>query len=246
MPYTAFSRYTDEDTMGHILLAGGAEFGGQMAAADRRAIELAGGPTAPIAIIPAAAAPDHNHQRAGANGVRWFTSLGARAVAAVPLLDRASAEQTEVVAALQAAGLIYLLGGFTHYLGQALRGSTAWQAALSAYAGGAVLAGSSAGAMVLCVHYYNPQAGRAEPGLGLVPHACVLPHHNSFGRSWAPRVATLLPDHVLIGIDEHTGMIDDGPGGAWRVYGAGVVTLYYAGKPASYAAGELFRLAAPA
>ena len=71
MPYTAFSRYTDEDTMGHILLAGGAEFGGQMAAADRRAIELAGGPTAPIAIIPAAAAPDHNHQRAGANGVRW-------------------------------------------------------------------------------------------------------------------------------------------------------------------------------
>ena len=28
---------------GHILLEGGAEFGGQMAAPDRRAIELAGG-----------------------------------------------------------------------------------------------------------------------------------------------------------------------------------------------------------
>lgn len=90
------------------------------------AIELAGGPTAPIAIIPAAAAPDHNHQRAGANGVRWFTSLGARAVAAVPLtrprLGRADRGSGRAAAA---AGPIYLLGGFTHYLGQALRGSTA-------------------------------------------------------------------------------------------------------------------------
>ena len=38
--------------MGYILLEGGAEFGGEMAAADRRAIELAGGPGAPIGIIP--------------------------------------------------------------------------------------------------------------------------------------------------------------------------------------------------
>lgn len=57
---------------GYLLLEGGAEFGGLMSEPDRRAIELAGGPGAPISIIPTAAAPDNNHQRAGNNGVNWF------------------------------------------------------------------------------------------------------------------------------------------------------------------------------
>ena len=55
--------------MGFILLEGGAEFGGRMADADRQAIGLTGGFDSPIRIIPAAAAPDHNHQRAGQNGI---------------------------------------------------------------------------------------------------------------------------------------------------------------------------------
>src|SRR5215210_4629899 len=97
---------------GYILLEGGAEFGGRMADPDRRAIELAGGPDARISIIPAAAAPDHNHERAGRNGVRWFESLGAKNVTALPLIDRASADSPAIVAALRESWLIYLLGGF--------------------------------------------------------------------------------------------------------------------------------------
>ena len=62
--------------MGYIVLEGGAEFGGEMAAPDRRALELAGGLDVPVSIIPTAAAPDNNHQRAGENGKRWFQSLG--------------------------------------------------------------------------------------------------------------------------------------------------------------------------
>ena len=81
---------------GYILLEGGAEFQGQMAAPDRRAMELAGGMDAPVAIIPTAAAPDQNHRRAGNNGVRWFQSLGARQVRALELIDRASANRTSV------------------------------------------------------------------------------------------------------------------------------------------------------
>ncbi|MBK9710842.1 MAG: Type 1 glutamine amidotransferase-like domain-containing protein [Kouleothrix sp.] len=228
--------------MGYILLEGGAEFGGRMADPDRRAIELAGGPQARISIIPTAAAPDRNHERAGGNGVRWFQGLGARNVAALPLIDRDSAERADVVAALGAARLIYLLGGFTHYLGQTLLGSASWRAMLAAYQAGAVLAGSSAGAMVLCEHYYDPQGGRVVAGLGLVPRACVLPHHNTFGRAWAARLAALLPESVLVGVDERTGMIDDGPGGGWRVYGQGAVTLYHRGRPAVYPAGQEFTL----
>ena len=228
--------------MGYVLLEGGAEFGGRMAEPDARAIALAGGPDAPIAIIPTAAAPDNNYARAGGNGVRWFRSLGARTVAAVPLIDRASANDPAVVAALRSARLLYLLGGFPHYLGQTLQGSLAWQAARDAYAEGAVLAGSSAGAMVLCSHYFDPQGNRVQPGLGLVPHSCVLPHHNTFGKGWAARLAAQVPGVALIGIDERTGMIDDGPDGAWRVYGQGHITLYRAGQVVIYPAGQTFML----
>jgi cyanophycinase len=226
---------------GHILLEGGAEFGGRMAEPDRRAIELAGGPDARISIIPTAAAPDRNHERAGANGVRWFRSLGAHNVAALPLIDRASASQEVVAAALRESRLIYLLGGFTHYLGQTLTGSASWQAILDAYAAGAVVAGSSAGAMVLCQHYYDPGVGQVVEGLNLVPGACVLPHHDTFGKRWAPRLGELLPSSVLVGIDERTGMLD-GDGGQWRVYGQGAVTLYRGGRAAVYREGETFAL----
>ena len=70
--------------MGIILLEGGAEFGGAMREPDLRAIKLAGGFDAPVRIIPAAAAPDDNHVRAGTNGLRWFRMLGARDVESLP------------------------------------------------------------------------------------------------------------------------------------------------------------------
>ena len=227
---------------GHILLAGGAEFGGRMAEPDLRAIELAGGFDARISIIPTAAAPVHNHERAGRNGVLWFESLEARNVAALPLIDRASADSPAIVAALRESWLIYLLGGFPHYLGQTLLGSAGWQAIEAAHQAGAVVAGSSAGAMVLCQHYYNPESGQVIDGLGMLPNACVLPHHNTFGKGWAARLAVLLPDSVLLGIDERTAMLDDGAGGAWRVYGQGAVTLYRHGQPTVYVSGAEFDL----
>ena len=227
---------------GHILLEGGAEFEGQMAAPDRRAIELAGGYDARIRIIPTAAAPDHNHERAGSNGQRWFTRLGAKNVEVLPLIDLASANRADIVEALRTSHLIYLLGGFTHYLGQTLAGSTGWQAMLAAYHAGAVIGGSSAGAMVLCQHYYDPESGRVMEGLGVVPNACVLPHHNTFGKGWATRLTALLPDAVLIGIDERTGMLDDGEDGQWIVYGQGEATLYRGGRAVAYRPGDRFLL----
>jgi len=227
---------------GYILLEGGAEFGGRMAEPDLRAIELAGGPDAPICIIPTAAAPDHNDQRAGQNGVRWFRGLGSRQVLLLPLIDQSSANQTSIVSALREARLIYLLGGFPEYLGNTLAGSLSWQAMLEAYQDGAVIAGSSAGAMVLCQHYYDPYTQNLVSGLNLVPQACVIPHHNAFGKSWAPPLAALLPGVALVGIDEQTGMIDDAGAGQWNVYGKGAVTLYQDGETRVYRPGDIFSL----
>jgi len=226
--------------MGYILLEGGAEFGGRMRDPDLKAIELAGGFTAPIRIIPTAAAPDNNHQRAGNNGIRWFQSLGAKDVSAVSLLSKIRADDKNIAQSLRDAKLVYLLGGFTHYLGQTLIGSLAWDGAVDAYHNGAVIAGSSAGAMVMCQFYYDPSAGRVHEGLYLVPNSLVLPHHNTFGKSWAPKLLKKIPNVTLIGIDERTGMLNDGENNSWNVYGAGEVMLYRNGQIETYQAGKAF------
>jgi len=228
--------------VGYLLLEGGAEFGGRMRDADLRGIRRAGGFAAPIRIIPTAAAPDDNHERAGNNGVRWFKGLGAKDVLSVPLVDRASANDATVVQSLRAARLIYLLGGFTDYLGRTLKDSRAWQAVLEAYRDGAVVAGSSAGAMVMCQVYFDPRAGQVVEGLALVPNSLVLPHHDTFGKGWAARLREQVPDVTLIGIDEQTGTLNDGEHKSWNVYGAGTVTLYRAGRLETHEPGQAFSL----
>lgn len=212
--------------MGFILLEGGAEFGGRMAVADRQAIKLAGGFDSPIRIIPAAAAPDQNHRRAGQNGVNWFQQLGATDVSSLALIDRQSADKPDIAKALARARLIYLLGGFPHYLAQTLQGSRSWQALSEAHSKGAVIAGSSAGAMVLCEYYYDPAAGRLCRGLDLVSGVCVLPHHDTFGKDWAPAIRKMIEHIIMVGIDEQTGAINASAPDRWRVYGKGGVTLY--------------------
>ena len=229
-------------SVGYLLLEGGAEFGGRMRDPDLRAIELAGGFNAPLRIIPTAAAPDKNDVRAANNGIRWFQSLGAKDVQSVPLTSKIRADDKRIVQSLREAKLIYLLGGFTHYLGQTLKGSDAWEGALDAYHNGAVIAGSSAGAMVMCQFYYDPQAGRVHEGLNLVPNSLVLPHHNTFGKNWAPELLKKIPTVTLIGIDEQTGMIDDGENGSWSVHGKGAVTLYRNQTTEVYSAGKSFSL----
>lgn len=224
--------------MGYLLLEGGGEFGGRMRDPDLRAIELAGGFEAPIRIIPTAAAPDNNDQRAGNNGIRWFQSLGAKDVTSLPLIDKASANDESIAKSLREARLIYMLGGFTGYLGETLKGSAAWNAVLEAYRKGAVVAGSSAGAMVMCESYYDPRQGKVVEGLNLMPNAIVMPHYNTFGKSWASRLLEI-SQVTLLGIDEATGMIDDGSQ-AWTVHGGGSVSLYRNDQIETYEAGKSF------
>jgi len=228
--------------MAYFLLEGGAEFNGPMADPDRRGIALAGGFQTPIAILPTAAAPDHNDSRAGRNGRRWFESLGASRVGVVPVTDKPSANNPDFAAQVASARLIYLLGGFPRYLCETLRGSQVWSAALEAHRNGAVVGGSSAGAMVLCEHYYDPYVGKLLQGLDLLENICILPHHNRFGKGSASNLKSLIPHSTLLGIDEQTGIINDGSGGAWTIYGAGVVTIYRGERTEVHMRGAQFRL----
>jgi len=228
--------------MGFVLLEGGREFNAGMAAADERAMAVCGGQAQPVRIIPAAAAPDGNHARAAANGVSWFQGLGATDVRAVAIIDRASADRPDLAREIERARLVFVLGGFTRYLAETISESMAWQAMVSAYRDGAVIGGSSAGAMVLCEHYFDPNSGNVLPGLNLLPKMCVLPHHDTFGKDWAPRLTRLLPASLLIGIDEETGLLNDGPDGQWTVYGKGAVTVYEPDSRAVFQHGQRFVL----
>jgi len=226
----------------HFLLEGGAEFGGRMSDPDLRAMELAGGFQAPIVILPTAAAPDHNHLRAGRNGQRWFESLGASHIDVVPVTDQASANNPDLARRVSAARLIYLLGGFPRYLCETLSDSLVWLAALAANQDGAVIAGSSAGAMVLCEYYYDPYEGELLRGFNLLRNICVLPHHDRFGKGWVLKLRLLIPHVTLVGIDEQTGMIHDASDGVWTVRGAGGVTLYRGDHVETHMRGGQFQL----
>jgi cyanophycinase len=228
--------------MGCILLAGGSEFRGRMEIPDRQAIELAGGPDAPISILPTAAAPDNNHRRAGQNGVNWFKRLGATDITALPLIDDASANDPDIVKALSLSRLIYILGGFPGFLAQTLSESRSWQAILSAHQTGAVIAGSSAGAMVLCEYFYDPQSALPMQGLNLLSGICILPHHNTFGKTWAARLTELLPQIILVGIDEESGVICNITDGFGRVLGKGRMTIYNNGNIGAFGPNHEFDL----
>lgn len=228
--------------MGFLLLEGGAEFGGQMSEPDRAALHLAGGLHVPVRILPTAAAPDQNHRRAGANGANWFTSLGATDVEVAYVIDSTSANDDSIANELRSAKLIYILGGFPGFTGQTLANSKAWNAALEAYRNGAVIGGSSAGAMVLCEHYFDPYEGKLLKGLNLIRNACAIPHHNTKTHRWANDLLRQLPGVTLIGIAEQTGLVDDGNASAWTVSGRGEVTIYSGGSVQRHGRGETFSL----
>jgi len=228
--------------MGHLVLQGGCEFGGEMRVSDLRAMALAGGYDAELSIVPAAAAPDGNHHRAGQNGRRWFEALGASNVSVLPLIDRESADNPVIASRLRRSKLIYLLGGFPVYLASVLRNSRSWEAIRLALNGVSTLAGSSAGAMVMGSFFYDPIKQNVAKGLGILPATCVIPHFNTFGRQWISRLQKELPWVTLIGIDEETGVIDDGPDTSWSVAGKGGVTLFRDQRMEEYDTGERFDL----
>ena len=136
-------------------LAGGSEFGREMALTDSSSIASAGGLDTPIAKIPTAVAPDNSHRRAVEISWRWYTSPGATNVQ-VPLIDCVSAKKITVVELVIEARIIYLLGSFSSQLCESLLNTKAWAVTRAARAAGAMVAGSIAGTIVLYEHLYEP------------------------------------------------------------------------------------------
>ena len=227
--------------MGILLLEGGCEFQGKMEEPDRKALALAGGQNAKVVVIPTAAAPDNNSERAGNIALKWFRTLGARNILALPIIDKKSANDPKLSAELDRANLIYILGGFPGYLEHTLTETRCLDALLRAYEKGAVIAGSSAGAMILCEWYFDLTVKKIKKGFGVLKDIILIPHHDTFGQSWHSLYFDKNSDTCCIGIDEQTGMINQTDRHRWTVYGKGGVTLYLKTSMATYRTGQSFR-----
>jgi cyanophycinase len=156
------------------------------------------------------------------------------------VIDSKSANDATLAASILRCKLVYILGGFPRFLADTLAKSVCWQAILDVYKSGGVIAGSSAGAMVLCEYYYDPYEQKILSGLNLIANACVLPHYNNFGKSWLKPLQELLPNVHLLGIDEQTAMFCSE--NIWQVYGSGTVNISRSETTFGVARGEVFSL----
>jgi cyanophycinase len=177
--------------------------------------------------LPTAAAQE------GEKSLKYWLDLGAAqagrlGVEQVPLVarNRDEANDPELAALVEGAGLIYLSGGSPAYLAQTLRDTLVWEAILAAWRSGSALAGCSAGAMALTGWAPAMRALHREPdpGLGVVSSLRVLPHFDKM-LGWVPDLLTRALLHApagttVVGIDEDTAMVDlTGTGHSWQVYG---------------------------
>ncbi len=217
---------------GILALVGGNEFRPNCEEMDRRLLALAGRKPK-VVIIPTAAA----HERpelAAENGMQYFRKLGADPEAAM-IIDSQTARDPGKIDPAMKADIVYLTGGDPAYLLRTMRGSPAWKAIQGIWQGGRILAGSSAGAMVLGGKMWVPGNGWEE-GLGLVPDVAVIPHHASLAKHWdALRMKSSLPEGItLFGIDEATALV----GPPWQVLGIGQVAVYNDDEPKVFRRGE--------
>lgn len=191
---------------------------------------VAAGGDGEVLVLPTAAAYEHP-DRAVEWASRYFEPMGAR-VRGLMVLARPDAENDEMAAAVSGARFIYLAGGSPLHLRSVLKDSQVWRSLEAAWHGGAVVAGSSAGAMALCDPMVDPRGGAFTLGLGLIEQLAVIPHANTWSHDKAHRTVQLAAEGLRIAaIDEQTALLRD-PDGTWRAAGAGQVQIYVGGRPA--------------
>lgn len=231
---------------GLIALVGAGEYLPVMNEVDRYLLAHCGadGRAPRVVCLPTAAGQEGetSWQRWNRMGEEHFRTLGAE-VSALPIIDRASANNDEHLAAIENADLIYFSGGNPGYLYDTMLGSKAWAAAEKAWARGAIYAGCSAGAMILGTHMPDIRTAgfRRLAAFGVVTAHIILPHFDKMP-GWAPMMLPLLrarlkDEEFAIGIDEDTALIGN-PGADWHAQGRLSVHIITKKEVKSYSHGQ--------
>jgi len=155
-------------------------------------------------------------------GVDHFGRLGA-SVRALPVIDRESANDRDLAGEIAGADFVYLSGGRPAYLYETLEGSLAWEAILSVLAAGGILAGCSAGAMIMGEAFYGFSGWRS--GFNFLSAATVVPHFDEIPHHRLNAIYARVPeDLTVLGIDGNTALVHGED--RCEVLGAGGVTVW--------------------
>jgi cyanophycinase len=211
---------------GLLALVGGCEWTAGCESFDARLLSASGSDE--VLVLPTAAAYEHP-ERAVETAAAYFSRLGA-SVRGCMVLRRADADERANAGAVRAARFVYLAGGSVLHLRSVLKASLVWDALVETWEAGAVLAGSSAGAMVLGDTMADPRGGALTLGLGLLPQLAVLPHASSWSADKLHRTVRLASAGLrIVAIDERTALLR-GTDGSWRQAGEGGVTIWLGGE----------------
>lgn len=196
----------------------------------RTFLELAGGPNAPIVVIPTAG--DLTHYDELNAGVGLFRALGATNLAVLHTRDRGVANREDFVRPLRAARGVWLGGGRQWRLADAYVGTLTAAEIRAVVDRGGVVGGSSAGASMMGSYLVRGDTdsnqilmGDYEEGFGLLGNTAIDQHLLARNRQFdLIEVVTTHPELLGIGIDENTAIVVRGQ--TFEVIGRGHVAIY--------------------
>jgi len=212
---------------GTLVAIGGGDYE-QAEQIDRRLLELAGGPNAPVALLPTA----HPSRKVGDKFTAYYATLGARNVKVVPVYEREDAFKQEHLDVLQDARLIFISWGMNTRLVDILLGTPVQDVLTQAYHKGTVMGCMSAGARMAGelsiargtgmealregikegpIRQEEP-GGKGpiqfQPAFNWAPGIVFEPHLSEYNRYGHFLLLTALrPDMTWVGIDERTAVI---------------------------------------
>lgn len=216
---------------GSLVIVGG---GGMPLPVTRKFIELAGGPDAPIVVLPTAV-PDPIPDKMEAGFLR---KAGARNVHVLKARELKDVEDPKTLEVLRKAKGIWFGGGRQWRFVDAYAGTKAYDLLHDVLRRGGVIGGSSAGATIqgdyLCrgspLGNVEMMCEGYERGLGFLP-GVVIDQHFAQRKRFRDMTAVMktYPQLLGIGIDEATALVVKGHTG--DVMGRGKVHFYDAARP---------------
>jgi cyanophycinase len=193
---------------GALVVVGGGDTGPEIV---RKALELSGGTSAVVAVLPQSSAePD-----AGQSSVEMWLKAGAKEASIVRFEDRAAA-----AAALRRATLIWIPGGDQNRFMKAIDGTGLDDVIRERHRAGVTVGGTSAGAAVIADAMFTGDADLKSltagstviaSGLGLWPEALIDQHF--LKRQRDNRLISAVfdrPGLIGVGIDEGTAVVVQG------------------------------------
>ncbi len=199
----------------------------------RRFIDLAGGPDAPIVVIPTAGgAEDYDEFYPG---LRQFRAAGATNLTVIHTNDRAEADSEAFVRPIQEAGGVWFPGGRQWRIADSYLDTRTERELHRVLERGGVIGGSSAGASIQGSYLIRGDTrtntimmGDHEEGFGFLRNVGIDQHLLRRNRQFDMlEVLEAMPDLLGIGIDENTAIVVQGD--EFEVIGESYVVIYDSG-----------------